>query len=622
MFIAAVFLLFASVSEGTALQKSKTAPVKKSIKTPLKRGGLSSKVKPKTKQGGGLKLEGSTHQVINGMTQLSDTLNKMRGAASDGGNGLTDNARRQFMRVVESAMKLEDKLAGGGISDTFRDILFEAQLLLELIEFKQTGRIDVDTTTNLLEAETHMFRERTTAESMRLQELVGLEVFEELEFDPNLFEEVYGEYFDEYEDYDDGFGYDEISVERRNELMRETERRWSVFEPVLKTKGFTAPGKLTDVRNCMFWWVEPVQRLMLVQNVAASATILNFTQEVGHFLASDGYRHGLNTVQSKKAKSTGMAIEALGKNWYAATNAVELAKVRNTFVALRGDIIDVARHAPKDLDTSQLHLPTYGEDEDAFDDAFTGGVGRVSLKEEFDEELYLPEDSFVKNAWYGNAMHTMGKNVTEIVNKLLKAGQRVHASNELFGDTAYGVGKFLLVDYERKEMRTAECTEAENDNIEQIAAESVVSAFYGTIDRIIGIDVTAKVKDLLKNEQPVNASYELYGDPVYGKGKHLYVDYNSRINAVSGLLESKFYAMKLMLESAQQREKGAPVFIPDLMNALVNSVSRIQTLKESELTKKKEEADDGWYFSHGVMSLRDLMQSLVFPQKRFVVDEV
>jgi len=519
-------------------------------------------------------------------------------------------------------VKMEDKLAGGGISDTFRDILFEAQFLLELIEFKQTGKIDVDTTTNLLEAESHMFRERTVEESNRLEELVGLEIFEQLEFDPNLFEEVYGTYYDDEGDYDDGFGYNEYTVEKKSELLKETERRWSALEPVLKSKGFTAPGKLTDVRNCMFWWVEPIQRLMLVQNVAASATILNFTAEVGHFLATDNYRHGLSKTQSSKAKSTGMAIEALGKNWYSATNAIELAKVRNTLLGLRGDILDVARHAPKDLDASQLHLPTYGEDQDAFKDAFTGGIGRLTLKEEFEEELFLPVDSVVKNAWYGSPVRKQGKNVTDIVKKRLDAGETVRASNELFGDTAFGIGKFLLVDYARKERDTLECSEAAGDDITYIAPESVVSAFYGTVDRSRGLDVTAKVKELLKNEQPVNASYEIYGDPVHGQGKYLYVDYNTRVDAVADFLQSKFSAMKLLLESAQQRDKGAPVFVPDLMNALVKSVGRIQTLKESELTQKKNEEEESWYFSHGVKSLRNLMESFAFPRTAFAIDEV
>jgi len=612
------------------LAVTEAAELKKKTRYPLKRGGLSSKVMPKSKSASGIKIEGSSHQVKHGMTQLHHTLNKIRGAAADGNNGMTDEARKQFMRVVESAMKMEDKMEGSETSETFRQILFESQLLMELMDFKHTGKIDVDATVNLLEAETYMFQERNERETMKLEELIGMDIFEELEISPDLFEDIYG--YSDDEGMFEGFG-DEISIQRKNELLELTNSRWSKLEPRLKAKGFTAPGKLTDVKNTMFWWVEAVDRLMLVQNVASTATILNFTMEVGGFLKSEPYKRALHSepLYAAKASATGLAIEQLGKQWFASTKVVELSNTRKTFMSMRGQMIDAARHAPKDMDASMLHLSRYGEEDAAFHEAFTGGMGRVVLKEEFSEELFLPEDCTLRTAWYGDALRKRGINVTDIVKKRLKAGERVYASNELFGDSAYGVGKFLYVDYMRKETREVSVSEEFPDNIDPIAPESVTKAFYGTQDRTRGFDVTTKVKELLKAGYPVNASYEVYGDPAYGIGKHLFVEYNERMNSVSDLLESKFYAMKLIIEAAQNNMKVAsqphattiPVFIPDVMNALLRSVSRIQNLKETDLMTKVVAPQDYSYFTRGVMSLRDMMSSFTFKSSdRLVVGEI
>jgi len=134
-------------------------------------------------------------------------------------------------------------------------------------------------------------------------------------------------------------------------------------------------------------------------------------------------------------------------------------------------------------------------------------------------------------AFYGHGDRGEGFDVTDIVKRRHASGRVLHASNELFGDPAKGKVKTLLVDVE--EVVTFSARENTNETINVPSGYVVVAAFYGDDARVNGRDVTDIVKRREASGQSLRASNKLFGDPLFGKVKTLFVDVGERQNFIT-----------------------------------------------------------------------------------------
>lgn len=137
-------------------------------------------------------------------------------------------------------------------------------------------------------------------------------------------------------------------------------------------------------------------------------------------------------------------------------------------------------------------------------------------------------------AVYGDLPDGQKVDVTDKVKALVQDNSLVvAATNDNFTDPAEGVGKKLKVDYKygEGEAQSASVGEGETMTItppvdEANAKLKIKKAVYGDLPDGNKVDVTAKVKAMVKNDKlEVAATNDNFGDPAEGTGKKLKVDY-------------------------------------------------------------------------------------------------
>mmetsp|Transcript_29466 Transcript_29466/g.80590 ORF Transcript_29466/g.80590 Transcript_29466/m.80590 type:complete len:493 (-) Transcript_29466:40-1518(-) len=153
------------------------------------------------------------------------------------------------------------------------------------------------------------------------------------------------------------------------------------------------------------------------------------------------------------------------------------------------------------------------------------------------ETLRITGDvDLIAKAWYGDGDHnsrwcsSKGTIVTEAVRKGLREKGEIVVTNDLFGDPCPGVAKVLLARTGADvppPSETITCNEgcrlAYRGNGQKVTAAWWGDAEAQAWSKEHGVDVTDKVKTLLKNKQVVKACDSVFGDPAPGHLKVLRV---------------------------------------------------------------------------------------------------
>jgi len=143
--------------------------------------------------------------------------------------------------------------------------------------------------------------------------------------------------------------------------------------------------------------------------------------------------------------------------------------------------------------------------------------------------LVIPQ-LFIVKAAYGKG------DVTETIKALVnqQGGRQLDttASNSIFGDTWYGQGKSLVVFYQYGDanVQTAVVGEGQRLLIKYNSqnTQGTQSSAYGILGAAYGLaDVTAKVRTLFAQKQPLHASNSVFGDSWVGAGKTLVIAYGT-----------------------------------------------------------------------------------------------
>jgi hypothetical protein len=148
-----------------------------------------------------------------------------------------------------------------------------------------------------------------------------------------------------------------------------------------------------------------------------------------------------------------------------------------------------------------------------------------------------PPKLVIVKAVYGDHMTGKTADVTEKLQALVKPeGLTVEVSNANFGDPAEGVRKQLKVEYTvdgQKLERTV--GEYETLTISLKPTKLVIEkAVYGDLPNGASADVTARVREMVKDDSLSVVANGQFGDPAEGVGKKLKVDY-----AFDGVKKSK-----------------------------------------------------------------------------------
>jgi hypothetical protein len=140
-----------------------------------------------------------------------------------------------------------------------------------------------------------------------------------------------------------------------------------------------------------------------------------------------------------------------------------------------------------------------------------------------------PPKLVIVKAVYGDLPNGNSTDVTDKVKGMVtKDGLVVEATNVNFGDPAEGTGKQLKVEY-TLDGQKLEKSVAENETLKIMLTPpklAIVKAVYGDFDNNQTVDVTDKVRPMLKDDMlSVGATNENFGDPAVGTGKKLKVEY-------------------------------------------------------------------------------------------------